>query len=166
GLHRFHRRKHRPEADDVSRDEHPRSFNLSAVDSLPHVRKWAEGPHRIEYGGDAVFQRDLRGFLDDALEIVFVARQELDIGPARPRHKVHIGIHDPGYDELAGRIDLARAYWDGHRVARTHRRDLLVGNDDHAIANRRTAVAVNDRRPRENHRLSSRYVRESQKQCD
>ena len=66
------------EPNDVAGDEYPAAGRFAAHDPVAHVEQWLERSPRIEHRRQAVFQRDLRGFLDQILVPPFVPHDELD----------------------------------------------------------------------------------------
>ena len=143
GFHRFERREYCAESDDVTSHKQPRPLGLSAVDAISQLYKRMKRPHRIEHGGEAVLETDLASFFSDSLEVVLVAGQELNVGPARPRHQMHIAVDESGQDIVARYIDsfgAARYLYLGRGADRF---DQFPLNEYDAVADGCTPVAVN-----------------------
>src|SRR5260370_20701707 len=108
-----------------------------------------------------MLKSDLRSFLDQAIEVVLIAREEFDVGPTRPWDQVHIAIHQSRQHVLTVELYLSRVAWNRDGSLRPHRNDPLVLDDDDTITNRCSTVAINYGRTCENHRLSLRCLREA-----
>src|SRR3954451_3822801 len=125
----------------------PRADLFAAGDPIAHPGQRHERPVAVAYRRHAVAQIDLRRLEHDLVLPRLVADERLVaiVLPAVER-EMDVGVDEPGHDPPAARVDLLGAGGDRHRAARAHLRDARAFHDQHRIAQRRAAVAVDERR--------------------